>query len=162
MSQWSEILYGFESTKNPGSTVAKVCDFRNVYVKFQSEVLTIKGAEKKANIELLSLKEARKKTGVIVCWVHSEAQLGNSLIKKHGGKELELFYRMQRAWKTPLVRSARKRKVAGLESLFKSRKYLSRSPSQLSRGTGAGGHARCTDISVWLFPLEKSHELSAV
>ena len=123
--QWSEILYGFESTKNPDKTVAKVTgcvisDSRNVYDKLQSKVLTIKGAEKKANIELLSLKEAQKRTGVIVRWVHSEAQLGNSLTKKHGGKELELFYRMQHTWRIvedPLMRSARKRKVAGLNNL---------------------------------------------
>ena len=123
--QWSEMLYGLGCTKSPDATVSKVIgcvvsDSRNVYDKLQSEVLTIKGAEKKANIELLSLKEAQQRTKVVIRWVHSEAQLGNSLTKKHGGKELELFYKMGHTWKIvedPLMRSARKRKVAGLESL---------------------------------------------
>ena len=117
-----------------------MCDFRNVYDKLQSEVLAIKGAEKKANIELLSLKEAQKRTGVIVRWVHSEAQLGNSLIKKHGGKELELFYRMQRAWRivedpfsevSSQEESGRARK---LRRGFKSRKYLSNSQGEQEPG----------------------------
>ena len=123
--QWSEMLYGLGCTKTPDKTVSRivgcvVSDSRNVYDKLQSEVLTIKGAEKKANIELLSLKEAQQRTQVIIRWVHSEAQLGNSLTKKHGGKELELFYKMAHTWKIvedPLMRSARKRKSAGLDSL---------------------------------------------
>ena len=121
--QWSEMLYGLGCTKSPDATVSKVIGCvvsDNVYDKLQSEVLTIKGAEKKANIELLRLKEAQQRTKVVVRWVHSEAQLGNSLTKKHGGKKLELFYKMGHTWKIvedPLMRSARKRKVAGLESL---------------------------------------------
>ena len=123
--QWSEMLYGPGDTKEPDAMVAKVpgcviSDSRNVYDKLQTEVLVIKGAEKKANIELLSLKEAQSRTKVVIRWVHSEAQLANSLTKKNGGKELELFYRMQHTWRIvedPLMRSARKRKQAGVETL---------------------------------------------
>ena len=153
--QWSEMLFGFESTKKPDSTVSKVTgcvisDSRNVYDKLQSEVLTIKGAEKKANIELLSLKEAQKRTGVVIRWVHSEAQLGNSLTKKNGGKELELFYKMQHTWRIveeDLMRSARKRKVAGLSILEGSTKSDTKTQEVLPGQNGewgTGGDARCT------------------
>ena len=123
--QWAEMLFGLGDTKDPDSLVTKVpgcviSDSRNVYDKLQTEVLVIKGAEKKANIELLSLKEAQHRTKVVVRWVHSEAQLANSLTKKNGGKELELFYRMAHTWRIvedPQMRSARKRKQAGVEVL---------------------------------------------
>ena len=132
--QWAEILHGGIDTKDPDATVTKVpgcvvSDSRNVYDKLQTEVLTIKGAEKKANIELLSLKEAQIRTKVVIRWVHSEAQLGNSWTKKNGGKEIEMFYRMLHTWRIvedPLMRSARKRRQDGLEPFQTS--------SQLEKG----------------------------
>ena len=128
--QWAEMLFGPGDTKDPDAMVSKVSgcvisDSRNVYDKLQTEVLVIKGAEKKANIELLSLKQAQTRTKVVVRWVHSEAQLANSLTKKNGGKELELFYRMRHTWRIvedPLMRSTRKRKQAGVETLQSSSK----------------------------------------
>ncbi|CAE7233664.1 RE1 [Symbiodinium sp. CCMP2592] len=85
-----------------------------------TEVLSIKGAERKANLELLSVKEAQMRTELQVRWVHSEAQLGNSLTKQNGGHELELFYKMRHAWRIvedPAMRSARKRKADGVPPL---------------------------------------------
>ncbi|OLP78279.1 hypothetical protein AK812_SmicGene41561 [Symbiodinium microadriaticum] len=123
--QWGELLYGVADAKDPDSTVRKVpgcviSDSRNVFDKLQTEVVTIKGAERKANIELLSLKEAQLRTQVEVRWVHSEAQLANSLTKANGGKEIELFYRMNGRWRIvedEQMRSARRRKTEGLEPL---------------------------------------------
>ena len=123
--QWGELLHGVADAKDPDSTVRKVpgcviSDSRNVFDKLQTEVVTIKGAERKANIELLSLKEAQSRTQVEVRWVHSEAQLANSLTKAGGGKEIELFYRMQGRWRIvedEQMRSARRRKTEGLEPL---------------------------------------------
>ena len=54
-----------------------ITDSRNVYDKLNTEVLTVQDAEKKANLELLSVKEYLK-----VRWVHSEAQLANALTKR--------------------------------------------------------------------------------
>ncbi|CAE7738557.1 RE1 [Symbiodinium sp. CCMP2456] len=123
--QWSELMYGAPDTKDPDSSVTKVTgcvitDSRNVCDKLRTEVLSIKGAEKKSNIELLSLKEAQARTKVIMRWVHSEAQLGNSLTKHNANKELELYYRMGHSWRIvedPQMRSARKRRTEGLETL---------------------------------------------
>ena len=97
-----------------------VTDSRNVYDKVTTEVLTIKGAEKRANIELLGLKESQQSTDLKVRWVHSEAQLANGLTKAGPGKEIELYYRMGHKWRIvedSEMMSARKRKTAGLEPL---------------------------------------------
>ena len=74
---------------------------------------------KKTNIELLALKEAQRNHGVIIRWVHSEAQLANSLTK-HNSQEMELYYRMQHTWRIvedEQMMSARRRKTAGLAPL---------------------------------------------
>ena len=142
--QWAEFLYGAVDTRDPDATVrrvmgAVVSDSRNVFDKLQTEVLSIKGAEKKSNIELLSLKESQQRTGVKVRWVHSEAQLANSLTKWNGGHELELFYRMRSCWRIvedPDMKSARKRRAEGLQPLQQqtdsSQKALSLSENQNS------------------------------
>ena len=123
--QWSEICFGGLDVRDPDSCVRKVTgtlvtDSRNVYDKLNTEVLTIKGAERKSNLELLSVKEAQQRTQLHVRWVHSEAQLANSLTKLNGGHELEMFYRMNHAWRIvedPAMRSARRRKAQGLPPL---------------------------------------------
>ena len=69
-------------------------EFVQNYDKLQTEVLTVKGAEKRANLELLSLKE-----GLTIRWVHSEAQLVSSLTRYGGGHEMESFYRRNSAWR---------------------------------------------------------------
>ena len=123
--QWSEILHGVADARDPEGCASKVTgciisDSRNVYDKLRVEVVSIKGAEKRANIELLSLKEAQQRTGLLLRWVHSEAQLGNSLTKIGGQKELELFFRMGSVWKIvedEEMRSARRRKADGLDPL---------------------------------------------
>ena len=88
--QWSELLHGHVDLRRPDRTVLQtpgclVTDSRNVYDKMHNEVLVIKGAEKRTSIELLGLKEAQRRTEVAIRWVHSEAQLENSLTKQ-GGK----------------------------------------------------------------------------
>ncbi|OLP92891.1 Sodium channel protein type 11 subunit alpha [Symbiodinium microadriaticum] len=84
--QWSEIAYGQVQVHNPAGAVRRtkgclISDSRNVFDKVNTEVLTIKGAEKRANIELLAIKAAQQETALEVRWVHSEAQLSNSLTK---------------------------------------------------------------------------------
>ena len=123
--QLAEIFHGCPDARQPTALVKTVpgcviTDSRNVFDKLNCEVLAIKGAEKKSNLELISLKEAQEQNGVKLRWVHSEAQLSNSLTKAGGSKELELFYKMGHQWKIvedPAMQSARKRKAAGLEPL---------------------------------------------
>ena len=127
--QWGELLHGPPDPRNPDETVAKVTgvvisDSRNVYDKLSTAVLTIKGAEKKSNIELLAIKEAQERTKLLVRWVHSEAQLSNSLTKEGGSHELELFCnKMGQRWRMvedPQMRSSRRRKKDGVAPLQQS------------------------------------------
>ena len=97
-----------------------VTDSRNVFDKLETEVLSIKGAEKRTDIELLALKGAQLRNGVLIRWVHGEAQLANGLTKLHEYKELLLFYRMKFSWRIVEDEdraSARKRKTQGLKPL---------------------------------------------
>eukprot|EP00439_Symbiodinium_sp_Y106_P066492 s501_g10.t2 len=90
-------------------------------------VLSIKGAEKRANLALLALKESQHRTEVHIRWVHSEAQLSNTLTKANGGREMELYYRMGHQWRIvedERMRSARKRKAEGLSPLQQQDKQV--------------------------------------
>ena len=85
-----------------------------------TEVLTVKGAEKRTDLEMLGLKEAQYTTDLSIRWVHSEAQLANSLTKSGGGREIELYYQMRHRWRIvedEQMRSARKRKQEGMAPL---------------------------------------------
>ena len=124
--QWGEINHGFPNVRCPDEVVQRVTgclvtDSRNVFDKLQTEVMSFRGAEKRTNIELLSLKEAQASTGLHIRWVHSEAQLANALTKEAShAKELEMFYKMGFRWRIvedPEMKSARKRKTAGLDPL---------------------------------------------
>ena len=136
--QWSEILHGPADTKKPDCAVRRVLgcvvsDSRNVYDKLQTEVVSIKGSEKRTNIELLSLKEAQLRTQVKVRWVHSEAQLGNALTKAGGGRELELYYKMGHRWRIvddEKMRSARRRRTDGLAPLQSTQPAAAAEPMQ--------------------------------
>ena len=116
-------------TRDPDQAVAKVpgclvTDSRNVYDKLTCEVVSIKGAEKRTNIEALALKESQNNTGLVIRWVHSEAQLANSLTKKGGKNEIEMFYRMRQRWRIvedANMKSARKRREEGLDPLHRQR-----------------------------------------
>ena len=122
---WCELEYGNVDPKNAVATVQKitgcfVTDSRNVYDKLNTEVLVIKGAEKRTDIELMGLKESQDRTGLLIRWVHSEAQLANSLTKSSGSREIELYYQMQHRWRIvedDQMRSARKRKQEGMAPL---------------------------------------------
>ena len=80
----------------------------------------VKGAERRTDLELLGLKESQDSTGLLIRWVHSEAQLSNSFTKASGGRELELYYQMRHRWRIvedEQMRSARKRRQDGLPPL---------------------------------------------
>ena len=77
-----------------------------------------KGPEHRTSLELLGLKEGVVRTNTPVRWVHSDAQLANSLTKDSEQQQLQRYCALGQCWKIvddPLMRSARNRKVAGLE-----------------------------------------------
>ena len=100
-----------------------ISDSRNVFDKLQTDELSVKGAERRTDLELLSLKSAQKHNHVKLRWVHSQAQLGNALTKA-GAKELELFYQTGMQWRIvsdDQMRSARKRQQQGIPTLEHSK-----------------------------------------
>ena len=123
--QWSELEYGNVDVRDAQGCVSRVpgcvvTDSRNVYDKLNNEVLVVKGAEKRTDLELLGLKEAQAATGLSIRWVHSEAQLANSLTKVGNCRELELHYKtghQRRIVEDDQMRSARKRKQEGMAPL---------------------------------------------
>ena len=108
-------VFDVDSTVNlfPGVLIS---DSRNVYDKLQTEELSIKGAERRTDIELLCLKSAQRNNHVTVRWVHSEAQIANALTKG-GAKELDMHYQMKGTWRIvqdEQMRSSRKRRSEGI------------------------------------------------
>ena len=102
--EWSELLHGGGDVHDPHQLVrltggCVVTDSRNVYDRLDTAVVVIKRAEKRTSIELLAIKESQANTGVEMRWVHSEAQVANSLTKAGGLRENELFYKMNHQWK---------------------------------------------------------------
>ena len=96
-----------------------ITDSRNVYDKLSTEVLCMRGAEKRTDLELLSLKDAQLTNKVLVRWVHSEAQLANSLTKAREMRQLNLYYDMKQSWcivEDSYMSSARKRKQQGIDT----------------------------------------------
>ncbi|CAE7233778.1 RE1 [Symbiodinium sp. KB8] len=123
--QWGEMLNGVPDLHRPDSVVRAVkgcvvTDSRNVYDKLETEVLVVKGAEKRTSIEMLAVKESQICTEVQMRWVHSEAQLANTLTKAGATREYDLFYKMGHRWRLvedPTMMSARRRKQMGLQPL---------------------------------------------
>ncbi|OLQ06318.1 Retrovirus-related Pol polyprotein from transposon TNT 1-94 [Symbiodinium microadriaticum] len=122
---WSELLHGSGNLREPDLIVSKtsgclVTDSRNVYDRLITEVLVVKGAEKRTSLELLSIKESQARTQVQLRWVHSEAQLANSLTKQGGGREYELYYKMGHQWRLvedEAMMSAKRRRENGIQPL---------------------------------------------
>jgi hypothetical protein len=123
--QWSEMMGHNPNLREPDDHVKKVVgvvvtDSRNVYDKMQKTMITPKGAEKRADIEILCLKEAEQYSGTILRWVHSDAQLANSLTKADQPWQISLFYKMSSRWKIvydPNMTSAKKRKAQGITAM---------------------------------------------
>jgi len=123
--QLAEMLGNPVNLRNIDATARSVpglliTDSRNVYDKLQNTMLTLKGAEKRSDLEALCLKEALNECGVNIRWVNGESQLANSLTKADEPQQLDLFRRMGLRWKIiydPEMLSGRKRRQAGLGAL---------------------------------------------
>ena len=107
-----------ESAKHVKSIKAVlVTDSTNVFDKMRSTVYVPKGPEHRTALEMIGLKEALVETDLVLRWVHSDAQLANSLTKEGEGHQLERFYQLQQHWRIvedPLMQSAKNRRKLGL------------------------------------------------
>lgn len=118
--QWSEMMGHEVDVRQVNHLVNQVAgcvitDSRNVYDKVNNEVICTKGSERRTDLDLLSLKQAQQRNHVKIRWVHSEAQLANSLTK-HEMKQLLMFYEVKQRWKIVKdisMASARRRREQG-------------------------------------------------
>ena len=97
-----------------------ISDSTNLYDRLHQTVLTLKGAEKRTDIESLCLKESMEATGLKVRWVNGDSQLANSLTKAQEPHQLLEFFRRGGCWRIvhdPELTSGRKRRQLGLGSL---------------------------------------------
>ena len=58
-----------------------VSDSKNVFDWLNQTMLTLRGAEKRNDLETLCLKEATETANVKIRWVNGDSQLANSLTK---------------------------------------------------------------------------------
>ena len=96
-----------------------ITDSRNVFDKTKTEVICTKGNERRVDIEMMCLKHGQLRNGVIIRWVHSDAQLSNSLTKNEQ-RQLQMFYKMKQHWRIVQdinMASARKRKEQNMDPL---------------------------------------------
>lgn len=97
-----------------------ITDSRNFYDKLFKDTPVIKGAERRADIEALTVKESMSTTGLQLRWVHSDAQLANSNTKPSEKRQILLFQRLANKWRIifdPEMMSARRRKSLGMEPM---------------------------------------------
>ena len=97
-----------------------VSDSKNLHDRLNQTVLTLKGAEKRIDIESLCLKESMDYTGVKLRWVNGDSQLANSLTKEDELHQMFEFFRREGRWRIvydPELLSGRRRRQLGLKSL---------------------------------------------
>ena len=131
--QFREMCGHTINVRRTGSDVAAVpavlvTDSTNVYDRLQNEVYVPKGPERRVALEMVGLKQGIVETGLEMRWVHSDAQLANSLTKSTELQQLKKFFELQQQWKIvedEQMMSAKKRKKLGLETF---------------ETTGPGGH----------------------
>ena len=124
---WSEMHHSPKrlSKMSPDEIVAltsglTVTDSKNLYDKLNKDTQVVKGAERRADIEALSLKESSRHNGMMLRWVHSDAQLGNSLTKTSEKHQALMFLRLNQHWKITYdenMTSARRRKSQGIQPM---------------------------------------------
>ena len=97
-----------------------ISDSTNLYDRLHQTVLTLKGAEKRTDIETLCLRESMEATNLQVRWVNGDSQLANSLTKAQEPHQIMEYFRRGGSWRIvhdPELISGRKRKQLGLGSL---------------------------------------------
>lgn len=97
-----------------------VTDSKNLYDRLDRDSPTVKGEEKRPTIESLSLKDSTWETQMTLWWIHSDAQLANSLTKSTEKQQINLYYQLGQKWHIicdEQMKSARRRKAEGIGPL---------------------------------------------
>ena len=97
-----------------------VTDAKNLFDKLNTPILTVKGAEKRSDIEALSLRENLERFQTTISWVHGDATIANSLTKVQEKHQMLLYVQMGHRWKVlydEKMQSARARKRQGMQAM---------------------------------------------
>ena len=123
--QWAEILgntVDLHDIDKHVKTVGGVLipDSRNVYDRVIKPYITPKGAQKRIDLELLTLKESQNHTNLQIRWVNSQAMLANSITKRGEDYQMCRFVQLGQTWRIihdDNMFSGKKRKGMGKEVL---------------------------------------------
>ena len=99
---------------------AIVSDSKNMFDRLTQPILTLRGSEKRSDLETLCLKEAMESCGVMVCWVNGDGQLANSLTKENENHQVMLFLHRNCQWRIVYdeeLMSGKRRKQLGVHTL---------------------------------------------
>lgn len=97
-----------------------ITDARNLYDKLHRATVCVKGAEKRSDIEAISLREHAEDSNVHIAWVHGGAMLANGLTKTTEKHQMFLFLQLNCRWRITYDeerRSEKVRKKLGVEPL---------------------------------------------
>lgn len=113
---WFEICGGILDPRYPNKAAREttgilVTDSRNLYDKMQRATVCIKGAEKRSDIEAISLRENAEDSGIHFCWVHGGAMIANALTKTTEKAQALLYIQMGFRYKIVVDEQGRSEKV---------------------------------------------------
>ena len=97
-----------------------VTDSKNLYDKLHRATPVVKGPEKRADIEALSLRQNLQRSQTTLRWVEGGAMLANVLTKCHEKAQGWLFLSLDFTWKLVYDQnmcSSKKRRAAGIQPL---------------------------------------------
>lgn len=123
--QLGEFMGHYANTWNTDETANHtmgilISDSKNLFDRLSQTMLTLKGAEKRSDLESLCLKESTLFNNTVLRWVNGDSQLGNSLTKSTEPQQLLLFFARNGRWRIVYdqsILSGKKRKTLGLGSL---------------------------------------------
>ena len=76
-----------------------ISDSRNVFDRITRATPTVKGAERRAALEALSLRQNLERSETSIHWVNGGAMLANPLTKPHEKGQFWLFLSLGQKWK---------------------------------------------------------------
>ena len=122
---WNEMQGHILNARFPNKTACLtkgllVTDARNLFDKLHRATVCVKGAEKRSDIEAISLREHAEDSNVGIAWVHGGAMIANGLTKTTEKHQMFLFLQLNCRWRITYDeerRSEKVRKKLGVEPL---------------------------------------------
>ena len=122
---WAELCGKHVNPRRPDEAVREtkglmVTDAKNLYDKISKPVVVIKGAEKRASIEAVALKENLERGQTDLRWVNGDSMLANSLTKTTEKGQMALFLSLGQRWRITYdeeMKSAKTRRKLGMGPL---------------------------------------------